>query len=279
MNILFTCDLHGRRYLYQQLVEVVRRHQPDLVLLGGDLCADCLRRDPLGEQVHFVQSAFAAAMQRMRTGNPHLPIGFVPGNHDLACATTAMTALSGASRVQLLTPGNVWRLGSLAISGYACAPPSGWWAWNYERLDRRGDPLPGDRGAVWDEEIGELVDRTAAEHFTRMPTMEEELRAAVTPDGAWMFVAHCPPYDSGLDRVRQGQAVGSHAVRDFISRAQPTVSLHGHCHDSPDVSGQVRCMIGRTLAVNPGQRDDHLIYVCFDSESPAETLAVLEETW
>jgi Icc-related predicted phosphoesterase len=41
--------------------------------------------------------------------------------------------------------------------------------------------------------------------------------------------------------------VGSTAVREFIERHQPLLSLHGHIHES---RGAVR--IGRTLAINPG---------------------------
>lgn len=73
---------------------------------------------------------------------------------------------------------------------------------------------------------------------------------------------HVPPYDSGLDMCPEldenlkivtagGQvlmkAVGSPAVRNFIERLQPLLTLHGHIHEAP---GHVR--IGRTLCLNPG---------------------------
>jgi len=41
--------------------------------------------------------------------------------------------------------------------------------------------------------------------------------------------------------------VGSTAVRHFIERVQPMLSLHGHIHESP---GYIR--IGRTLCINAG---------------------------
>jgi Icc-related predicted phosphoesterase len=73
---------------------------------------------------------------------------------------------------------------------------------------------------------------------------------------------HVPPFDSGIDVCPQldkdlklmasgGQVlmkpVGSTAVRNFIERFQPLVSLHGHIHEAP---GYTR--IGRTLAIMPG---------------------------
>jgi uncharacterized protein len=73
---------------------------------------------------------------------------------------------------------------------------------------------------------------------------------------------HVPPYDSGIDVCPQldkdlrimtegGQVlmkpVGSPAVRRFLERYQPLLSLHGHIHEA---AGYVR--IGRTLAINAG---------------------------
>jgi uncharacterized protein len=75
-------------------------------------------------------------------------------------------------------------------------------------------------------------------------------------------VLHVPPYGSGLDTCPEldknlkiittgGQVVmksaGSTAVKAFIDKVQPMLSLHGHIHESP---GHVR--IGRTLAINAG---------------------------
>ncbi len=73
---------------------------------------------------------------------------------------------------------------------------------------------------------------------------------------------HVPPFDCGIDVCPQldkdlkimtqgGQVlmkpVGSTAVRQFIERVQPMLSLHGHIHEAP---GHVR--IGKTLAINAG---------------------------
>ncbi len=90
----------------------------------------------------------------------------------------------------------------------------------------------------------------------------EELGEELEPDVPAIFNLHIPPYDSTLDMapeltedlrvVSKGgevsmMPVGSRAVREFIERHQPIVSLHGHIHES---RGAVR--IGRTVAINPG---------------------------
>ncbi|MFH1185648.1 MAG: hypothetical protein V1755_11525, partial [Chloroflexota bacterium] len=73
---------------------------------------------------------------------------------------------------------------------------------------------------------------------------------------------HVPPYASGLDAcpeldknlkiITQGgqvvmKSAGSPAVKAFIEKVQPMLSLHGHIHESP---GHVRS--GRTLMINAG---------------------------
>ena len=80
--------------------------------------------------------------------------------------------------------------------------------------------------------------------------------------GMLIFNCHCPPYDSGLDTAQQlnpdlsivtegGQPVagpvGSTAVRAAIEKYHPTLSLHGHIHES-----KAATRIGATLAINPG---------------------------
>jgi Icc-related predicted phosphoesterase len=90
----------------------------------------------------------------------------------------------------------------------------------------------------------------------------EKIREDLDPDLPAIFNLHVPPYGSMLDMAPEltedlkvvakgGEAnmipVGSTAVREFIERHQPILSLHGHIHES---RGAVT--MGKTLAINPG---------------------------
>jgi len=72
------------------------------------------------------------------------------------------------------------------------------------------------------------------------------------PDTA-IYVIHMPPINLGLDVCGSGETVGSEAVYRFIERVQPLLTLHGHIHESPDVSGVWRARLGGTWCVQPGQ--------------------------
>jgi Icc-related predicted phosphoesterase len=90
----------------------------------------------------------------------------------------------------------------------------------------------------------------------------DALTAMIKAPERTIAVLHVPPIGSGLDTcpdldknlkiITQGgqvvmKSAGSPAVKAFIEKVQPMLSLHGHIHESP---GHVRN--GRTLMINAG---------------------------
>jgi uncharacterized protein len=90
----------------------------------------------------------------------------------------------------------------------------------------------------------------------------EQLESLIEHPDRTIAVLHVPPFSSGLDTcpeldanlkiITQGgqvvmKSAGSPAVKAFIEKVQPMLSLHGHIHESP---GHVRS--GRTLMINAG---------------------------
>jgi len=97
---------------------------------------------------------------------------------------------------------------------------------------------------------------------TEIAARLDALMPQVDPDKPVVVVTHVPPHGSTLDvapKLREDLSivmeggetvmvpVGSTAVRAFLERVQPVLSLHGHIHES---RGAVH--VGRTLAINPG---------------------------
>ena len=90
----------------------------------------------------------------------------------------------------------------------------------------------------------------------------DALAALIQKPEQTIAIIHVPPFNSGLDTcpdldknlkiITQGgqvvmKSAGSPAVRAFIEKVQPMLTLHGHIHESP---GHVRN--GRTLMINAG---------------------------
>ncbi|PKP52805.1 MAG: phosphoesterase [Candidatus Altiarchaeales archaeon HGW-Altiarchaeales-3] len=102
-------------------------------------------------------------------------------------------------------------------------------------------------------------------YANKLPTIEDELNKLIRPDNMAnaVYVIHIPPYKLGLDECGNGTKVGSKAVYDFLLKNQPMLSLHGHIHESPDVSGKWYARLGRTVCIQPGQLDE-FTYVWLD---------------
>jgi Icc-related predicted phosphoesterase len=82
---------------------------------------------------------------------------------------------------------------------------------------------------------------------------EAEMAARLAPFATLrplILVCHCPPWNTPLDRIREGLHAGSQAIRDFIETYQPLHFFCGHIHETEGVQVD----IGATQARNVGKR-------------------------
>jgi Icc-related predicted phosphoesterase len=272
MKILYATDLHGRQHLYQQLAELVAAVRPEGLILGGDSLPDGEPNDSQIIQVGFVRETMRQALQGFAKAVPGLRLAIVLGNHELRCVEPALAQVADRAGMDFLRPGRVARWGRLGIVGYPCSPPTPHWAKDFERLDLPRQTTPFPNGRVWDGGLGKTVPVDAVQFLAAQPSIQEDLARIEPMEHPWMLVAHAPPARVGLDRLQNGLDVGSQAVLDFIQQRQPDISLHGHVHEAPRMSGRYWQRVGRTIAINPGQGDQTLAAVSFDSDDPAETI-------
>lgn len=78
-----------------------------------------------------------------------------------------------------------------------------------------------------------------------------------------VYIIHMPPARLGLDKCSHGAEVGSQAVYHFIEEHQPLLTLHGHIHESPQMTGKWFNELGRTVCIQPGQLGE-LSYAIID---------------
>jgi Icc-related predicted phosphoesterase len=81
-----------------------------------------------------------------------------------------------------------------------------------------------------------------------------------------IYVIHMPPARLGLDKCYGDVEAGSNAVYDFIKKNRPLLGLHGHIHESPQMTGKWSEKLGKTTCIQPGQLDD-FTYVKIDLDS------------
>ena len=99
----------------------------------------------------------------------------------------------------------------------------------------------------------------------RLPKMENNKKT--------VFVFHDPPYGIGLDNCSVGIKAGSKDMAKYITESGAYMSLHGHIHESPDVSGVWRAKLGNTVCIQPGQSElgeKSFTYVIIDTDKDTQ---------
>lgn len=270
MRICFTSDFHGSDSLYAQLEQLLDAERPDLLILGGDMFPDGSRDDPCGTQGRHAQDVFTQRVERWRSHAPRMQVCLIFGNHDWIPTAHALHTYHEQGLLVLLEPFEPWRYGDLNFLGYSKTPPTPFWLKDLERLDTVGDALPAAGGVIWDIAARRPREISPAEYFLSRAAIDAELAAIEPPPGRWAFVCHAPPHNTKLDRLPHvPNPVGSRAIRAFLEQTRPALSLHGHIHESPDVTGGYSDRVGPTLCINPGQSPQRLQAVLVDMSTAA----------
>ena len=281
MRVVFASDLHGRADLYCDLETYALKQGAQCIVIGGDLLptrVGSVSKLLLGQadfsyalqaQLSFIDSFLAPFFAGIVGRSPGVSILYVPGNHDWIRAIEYLQEKAPqAACIHCRTV----TLGGVLFTGYGCTTDSSFWVKDFVRRDLRGSGFVKSRFPMVSTEKG-IEPSPDGEYALKRPSMEEEL-AGLLPcrkDRA-VCVFHCPPFGSGLDTLYTGRPIGSRAIERFILEHRPLVSLHGHIHESPYLSGFYRCTIGHTLAVNPGHQAGKLHAVAFDTDDPSASL-------
>jgi Icc-related predicted phosphoesterase len=285
LKILFATDLHGSEYTFRKLLTGLELWRPDVFVGGGDVAGKGML--PLvhegggryrGRWMGREQVLEGAPLTRLE--EQAAQAGFYPARLE-ADEVAALRKDDGRAEAlfeQLMR--ERWadwlhrleaRCAALAVRGYVIAGNDDPWSLD-ELTSAPREWVTGADGAVVDLGGGlgllscGLANQTPWGCPRDVPENTlgarlEELAEQARDYAGVIGNIHVPPHGSSLDiaptldtsvsppRAIAGQngPVGSTAVRDFIERHQPRLTLHGHIHESP---GAVT--LGQTLAINPG---------------------------
>lgn len=254
MKAIYAADLHGDVQAYEELRKWIGERRAELLLLGGDLLA---HSRSLRKQLAFIEGEWVAFAQSLS-----VPVALTHGNIEWAGAAARLRELT-ADGVGSWLSSSPLSFGALRVSGYGMTNLSPFADKDHERRDLRADSCPAEAGGIMTTPDGTRVPLEAGQ-LDSLPSMEEELEAFADP-GIW--VMHAPPFDTRLDQLRGGAHVGSRAVRQRIEQVRPQLTLHGHIHESPYVSGSWYDYIGPTLCINPGSGSGlHAVCMEWDAE-------------
>ncbi|MFH1146231.1 MAG: metallophosphoesterase [Pseudomonadota bacterium] len=261
MKLLFVTDLHGVRWKYERLFEAAKEFRADAVINGGDMLP--ATNDPFG-QGEFITTYLNYHFARFNSAGIYYMCYL--GNDDLRVFDQLFEDICNKYSSVVCLAQRRFELGGYEFIGMN-------WVVDYPfRLKDRCRIDTDDY--VFQEQFGkgllsaangwqEIDDWFA--YARTLPTIEEELARLPHPKdmAKSVYVIHMPPSRMGLDKCGHGAEVGSEAVYNFIRKHQPRLSLHGHIHESPEVTGRWYARVGSTMCIQPGQLDE-FTYVTLD---------------
>ena len=215
----------------------------------------------LSIQIEFINTYLIARIKKFKKENPAKEIFYIPGNHDWDTATLNLeNNLCEATNLH----GRILNFSGYDFIGYGCVIDSHFWVKDLVRRDIPEDNgYPGRFSCLSTPEGMKLYKDNS--YLDLNPSIEEELSAIKIKNPAkTVCVFHSPPYDTRIDTLHDGKPIGSRAIRDYIDKYQPLLSLHGHIHEAPYMTGIYHTKIGRTLSINPGHFKDDLHAVTID---------------
>jgi len=243
---------------------IAARKGLEAVVFGGDLLPPPYRgADVLQCHIDFITMKLRPLLAdfKERVG---AEVYCMPGNDDAAACAEELEGMERDGLVRHLHM-KQHCFGDLSIYGYSFVPLTPFGIKDWDRFDTADQPVPeigsppfvtartGQRPVDIDRDIRPLG--TIAEDFERI--------ASETPADKTVYVTHAPPFNTALDILYSGEHIGSRAIRTFIERYQPPLTLHGHIHESASRSGAFYDRIGKTVSVNPGSsmRQVHAVII------------------
>ncbi len=271
----FVSDLHGKINRYQTLFKEIEQQKPEAVFLGGDLLPSAYLKQQ--EYNDFFQEIIYSGFQNLqkKMNNSYPEVFLILGNDD---PRTQEYRFIEAEKQGLWNYLHMKKAAfkNWTVYGYSYIPPTPFLYKDWERYDvsRFVDP-----GCVHPTEGHCYIDTKEDIEFCSIKKDLEKLFEDDDLSNA-ILLFHSPPYKSLLDRaaldgifvehVPLDVHVGSIAIKELIEERKPLLSLHGHIHESSEITGEWKDKINKTIAFNAAITENKLSIIIFDPGNLAQ---------
>ncbi|MBI2583739.1 MAG: metallophosphoesterase [Candidatus Aenigmarchaeota archaeon] len=267
MLLIYSSDLHGNINQYRKLFDFAAERKAKAVLLGGDLSPKGPGEFTIEGQRKFFEKFLIPATNEFNM-NFGIPVFAMMGNDDWA----ANESLLKRAGVEFhLMHNKVEKLDGISIAGYPFVPvtPFGikdWEKWDtleQDRSDVRLDGFISRNGELQRFRFGEPSEKDTIEH-------DMKGLAKLSEPAKTVYMMHSPPFNTNLDMISSRAHVGSVAIRNFIEKNQPLITLHGHIHETVEMSGDFVEKMGRTICASSGNfpENEKMAVLAFDPHEP-----------
>lgn len=284
-DCIFVSDLHGKVSKYEILFNYIENEKPKAVFLGGDLLpASVLHSFRAGEgQSDFTVEYLGKRLKMLQSklGDEYPQIFVIMGNDDPKSEENSFIQLENENLWKYIHGKTLEYMG-FTIFGYSYIPPTPFMLKDWEKYDSKVNEIKP--GSI---EPGKGFKTQYIKNPEEEDTiMNDILRITRDIDpGKIIGLFHSPPYKTSLDRaaldkVKVNQQsvdnhVGSGAIKQYIVKNQPYLTLHGHIHESSRITGKWKDTHGKTISITAAFEGPGVAIIKFDIHNPQKNERVI----
>jgi len=263
-RVLFTSDIHGNEGQYRKLVNYAIRIRADSIVVSGDIAPLVSDKYLIKSQRRFLRDRLPELLNPLRKDLPDSRLFLMMGNEDCASNMDVLER-EDPELFRMVHEKRIRLTEEFDIVGYPYVPITPFMLKDWEKYDL--SETPRDlletytlRKATEYKLFGYKSTKTGWKRFRFDPEMEkiDSIQKDLSDDlfcenaDKTVYVFHAPPYQTNLDLAYGRDHLGSIAIRLFIEKQQPYLTLHGHIHETVDLSGNFQQKIGKTLCFASG---------------------------
>jgi len=282
-KIIFTSDIHGNEVQYKKLVKHAIKIAADFVIIGGDIAPKYFSISQfISGQRKFLKNKLPKLLSPLKNKLPNCKIFLIMGNDDCKANMDVLEKNNGL--YQVIHNKRMKLTDKFDIVGYSNVPITPFGIKDWEKYDFSNVPQNLENEYFTRKQTnyrfeGNKSTKEGWDNFCF--TSENEKKDSIQKDlekklflitpSKTIYITHCPPNDTNLDLVSplslSGRMhVGSMALKYFIKKHQPYLMLHGHIHETVEMSGDFKHKINKTLCLSSGNHNigDDLAVLIFE---------------
>ena len=269
MKFIYACDIHGDTNKYEKLFKTAQKEDIKYMVLGGDLLPK--RGIRVIIQPEFIREFFEDYFKRLKENN--IKCILIPGNDDLEKFDIEINELCEKYSNIYNIDNKKLDIEDVSFIGLSKVLDHPFGSKNRVLIEKNLKMQPQLSQDIYINRDTEVITISEWERYreTNIDKMEDILSSLPVVDKSrkTIYVLHNPPYGIGLDVCANGLQVGSKAITSFLEESNSYMSLHGHIHESPKISGLWYNKLGKTICIQPGQTElgeKECYYVIIDTK-------------
>ena len=272
MKFLYVCDIHGDKNKYDKVLEIVKKDKIKHMVWGGDLLPKKIGPRKIIQAEFIMGDYFKYYLKELEKNN--ITCILIPGNDDLKWFDPVIDRYCQDYKNLINIDRRKVVIDDVEFIGLSNVLDNPFKSKNRVLMEEGLRLEKQLSNEIWIENDTKIISPIEWKTYreTEIQRMRDVLNKLPKLDNTKksILVFHDPPYGIGLDDCSVGVKAGSKDMIKYIKESNAYMSLHGHIHESPDVSGIWKAKLGETICIQPGQAEigeDSITYVIIDTDS------------